>query len=61
MKQLRMNPLASICGVAALCCSVACGSDDDTSSLAADAKPVLEGYASIVYANYSDVLETTEA
>jgi putative iron-regulated protein len=61
MKQLRMNPLASICGVAALCFSVACGSDDDTSSLAADAKPVLEGYASIVYANYSDVLETTEA
>lgn len=61
MKQLRMNPLASICGIAALCSSVACGSDDDTSSLAADAKPVLENYAALVYTNYSDALETAEA
>jgi putative iron-regulated protein len=61
MKQLRMNPLASICGIAALSCSVACGSDDDGSSLGDDAKPVLEGYASIVYANYSETLTRTQA
>jgi putative iron-regulated protein len=56
-----MNPLASICGIAALSCSVACGSDDDGSSLGDDAKPVLEGYASIVYANYSETLTRTQA
>ncbi len=59
MKQLRMITLTRFCGLAALCASVACG--DDESSLADDAQPVIENYASIVYANYSEALETTEA
>jgi putative iron-regulated protein len=61
MKQLRMNSWAHVCGIAALCGSIACSSDDDGSSLNDDAKPVLEGYAALVYANYSDALTETAA
>lgn len=60
MKQLRMNPWARICGIAALGASVACGSDDAADSLTEDARPVIENYAANVYSNYTQSLEALE-
>jgi len=49
-----------LAGGAALCASLACGSDDEASSLGADAAPVIENYATIVYESYSDASSEAE-
>jgi putative iron-regulated protein len=56
----RSKAWACLAGGAALCVSLACGSDDEAGSLGADAAPVIENYATIVYAGYSDALTEAE-
>lgn len=42
-------------------CAVACGSDDEGTSLPANASAAIENYANIVHASYEDSLEAAQA